>query len=539
MKRMLNRRQSETLKPQDPPVPSFFRLAPTWKGNLLVFGLLIAVTLGWFYWQVRSAQQTFTQHVTEQTRLLASVIRLNADSARFSLSVIEDVMETFLGNAARFVDYLDAVEPFSSSELAAFSREIGLSGIRIISAGSQVTEGPAGWLPRNADCARASTLSYDRKANTYFLSMPRAGGGCVVVGFSAEHIRELQEQIRLPNQVRALTGLPEIEYVRMDPRPQAKFSGSEAPVVRFVETQKGKTAEAILPMGAQFLIVGVSAGGFFDRVDQLWRQFFMFAAMIAAVGAFLSWIWYRYQMGYLSQIRDFEKHLAREQEDAALGRASATITHELRNPLNAISMGLQRLNLEAAEISGEHRQLLASLLASVKRTNDIIADLKRYAGPIKPRRQPVRINSLVSELLTLYRSVCREQNIEVSFNSDTSSQVNGDYDLLAVVVENLIKNAIEAQPSGGELSVQIRERHPRIELLIENSGLHISAEPLPMIFEPYFTTKTRGSGLGLATVKRIVDAHGGSISADSPIPGKLRMRVLLPKVKKINIKGLR
>jgi len=354
-----------------------------------------------------------------------------------------------------------------------------------------------------------------------------AGGNGALIGLKV--IRQLKEKIGIPNLIAVLSALPEIAYVRITPVKQDSAAHRLEPVVRFFRDDKQQLAEAHLFIDGHQLEVGVTATVFFQRLDQLWRQFFLFAALIAVFGGVLSWVWYRYQMEYVRRIQDYERHLAGEKEDAALGRASATITHEIRNPLNAISMGLQRLKMEGTELSGEHQHLVGSLLNAVKRTNDIISDLKRYAGPILPRVRKFDFTALVSDLVTLYKSNCREKGIGLTFASSGAEDIEGDADLIAVVVENLIKNAVEAQPRGGEIEVRIIEEHDIVRLSIENSGLDIAPDQLEQLFEPYFTTKTRGSGLGLAIVKRIVNAHNGRISLISPSPGRLRISVFFPK----------
>lgn len=516
--------------PSDQPALPGFRLASSWKGNLLIFGILIAIALGWFFWQVRYAQKTFTDHVAEQTRLLATVIKQHTDTSRSSIDVIEEIIRTFLHNSARFADYLNSVEPFSESELVAFAEEIGLAGIRIVNSRSDIVEGPKGWFPATpGECPDDASLAYSRDADIYYLALPGPEGGCVIVGFSAAHIRNLKEKIGIPNLIAALSSLPEIAYVRITPVKQGPAAENIGPEVRFFRDDKQQLAEAHLVIDKHQLEVGVTATVFFQRLDLLWRQFFLFAALIAALGGALSWVWYRYQMEYVRQIQHYERHLAGEKEDAALGRASATITHEIRNPLNAISMGLQRLKMEGAELSDEHRDLVVSLLNAVKRTNDIISDLKRYAGPIRPRMQNVNLTKLVSDLLTLYKSNCREKGIALLFESSQPKEMQADHDLMAVVVENLLKNAAEAQPEGGVITVRIAEEKDDLVLSVENSGLAVAPDQLEQMFEPYFTTKIRGSGLGLAIVKRIVSAHGGRISMISPSPHRLRISVFLPK----------
>jgi len=252
--------------------------------------------------------------------------------------------------------------------------------------------------------------------------------------------------------------------------------------------------------------------------------------VLACLGVFFSWLLYRYQSAYLQKITDFERKLAREREDAALGRATATITHEIRNPLNAISMGLQRIELEADELSPEHRELAASMRQAVKRTNTIVGDLLRYSRPMEARRDPVNLTELVDGILLLYKPQCQVKNITVSHHSTLARPVPGDAELLGQLFENIIKNAVEAQPGGGYISVNSIIENNQARLSIDNAMPRGSVDNLSQLLEPYFTTKTRGTGLGLPIARRIAQAHNGALTLATPDQDIFRAVITLPLV---------
>ncbi len=270
----------------------------------------------------------------------------------------------------------------------------------------------------------------------------------------------------------------------------------------------------------------MEARHFFERRALLRHEFFMFTCVLLTLGFFFSWILFRYQNSFLNQILQYERKLAKEQEDAALGRASSAITHEIRNPLNAISMGLQRLQIEADDLCGEHRVLVETLLEAVRRTDGIIRDLKRYAHPVVPRLSPVSLPGILEKILTLYRVPMEEAEITADLHTDGPGTVQADPDLISEVVENLVKNAVEAH--GGDLSIRISSLDAKVQLVMENGGYPGRPDEIHKMTEPYVTTKTRGSGLGLAISTRIARAHDGSLHLFSPEPGRFRVSILLP-----------
>lgn len=115
---------------------------PLWITNTGVFGILIAVVLVYFFWQATRAKQAFLYHVNEHAQLVAGVTQLNVRNAFFSQEVTEEILQSFLSNSARFVDYLDGIEPFTEEELTAFAVETNLAGIRIYRSEVNYVEGP-------------------------------------------------------------------------------------------------------------------------------------------------------------------------------------------------------------------------------------------------------------------------------------------------------------------------------------------------------------------------------------------------------------
>jgi two-component system sensor histidine kinase HydH len=496
-----------------PPDPA--PLGPSWKINLLVIGGLIFIVLAYSLWQIGQLRRNFQNYAREHSRVVSSVIEQNTRTARLAENALQQTIKTFLANTAKFIDYLDSVEPFSGDELQAFAGETGLSAIRIQRNGSDhntVSSG-ASRLP-SLSCDKP-VLDYFPGKNLYVMIWPRPEKGCIMLGFSAAHIEELHQQLRMPALLKALSALPGIKYVKID---ENEADGSPA----------GMIVEQRISVGDTVLRVGFDASQYSMRVRQIWRNVLIFSLVLACLGVFFSWLLYRYQSAYLQKITDFERKLAREREDAALGRATATITHEIRNPLNAISMGLQRIELEADELSPEHRELAASMRNAVKRTNTIIGDLLRYSRPMAARRNPVNLTELIDGILHLYKPQCEKKNITVSHNSNLPRPARGDAELLGQLFENIIKNAVEAQPEEGYISVKSFTENGEARITIENAMPQGSVDNLAQLLEPYFTTKTPGTGLGLPIARRIALAHDGTLELAAPGGNVFQAVITLP-----------
>ncbi|MFZ5760610.1 MAG: sensor histidine kinase [Thermodesulfobacteriota bacterium] len=490
-------------------------LGPSWKINLLAIGGSILLVLAYSLWQVGQLRGNFHKYARMHAKVVSGVIEQNTKTAILAEDALQQTITTFLANTARFIDYLDAVEPFSGPELDAFAGETGLTAILIIGpAGTRVSTGN-GLLVAHACRSGDATLDSVPEKQLYVMNWPRPGGGCILLGFSAVHIEKLHQQLRMPALLEALSALPGIAYVTL-----ADENGGP-PVGQIVEQR--------IRAGGTELRVGFDPGQYTMRVRQIWRNMLLFTLALSVLGIFFSWLLYRYQKTYLRKITDYERRLAREREDAALGRATATITHEIRNPLNAISMGLQRIEIEAEELSREHRALAASMRQAVRRTDAIIGDLLRYTRPVAVRPAAVDPAALLDAVLTLYQPQCREKGIDLRRDIRLPAALVGDGELLGQLFENCIKNAVEAQPDGGYINVTaVADKNNMARVVVENA----SNQPLPgdptRFLEPYCTTKTWGTGLGLAIARRIALAHGGGLAVETPDSATFRTIIMLP-----------
>ncbi len=217
----------------------------------------------------------------------------------------------------------------------------------------------------------------------------------------------------------------------------------------------------------------------------------------------------------LTEVRRLEKELQRSERMAALGKMAAGVAHELRNPLSSIK-GLALL-LRGHFTAGSREAGTADLLVGeVERLNRSIGELLEYARPAQLQRQEVVVNALVEETLALIAADARLSGVVVTFlPAPDLPGIDLDPDRIKQVLLNLLLNALQAMPSGGALRVATVSVDGTLEIRIEDSGVGIPAENLGRVFDPYYTTKNDGTGLGLALSVKIVEEHGGTITIGS------------------------
>jgi len=226
------------------------------------------------------------------------------------------------------------------------------------------------------------------------------------------------------------------------------------------------------------------------------------------------------------------RELLRAERLAAVGRISAQITHEIRNPLNAIGLNAELLAEELAGAPGvpdEHRQLVAAIGREVDRLHAVTEEYLRFARLPQPALGREDLNELLAVLADFLRPELAAARVEVRLElADGLPAVRADEGQLRAVFLNLLRNSREAMPGGGTVWLRTRAVPEGVEAEVADTGSGISAEALPRIFDPFFSTKERGTGLGLAYTQQVIQEHGGTIRCDSQ-PGRgTRFTVRLP-----------
>jgi two-component system sensor histidine kinase PilS (NtrC family) len=258
----------------------------------------------------------------------------------------------------------------------------------------------------------------------------------------------------------------------------------------------------------------------------------------------------------VTEVVAMEAQLRRSERLAAVGEMSAKMAHEIRNPLAAISGAVQVLRggMGPDGVDPQRTRLMEIVVREADRLNGLIQDFLRYARPKAPVSEPVHLDALIADVMKLFESSLPE-GVELCVPPLPPLVVQADPSQLRQVLWNLCLNAVQAMPEGGELRVSLavpdcappqdldsgRRNEDRggprasssssrwAEIAVADSGVGIPLEVQDQIFEPFFTTRKEGSGLGLATVHRIVESHGGMLQVESEQGRGTTFRVWLPR----------
>jgi signal transduction histidine kinase len=220
------------------------------------------------------------------------------------------------------------------------------------------------------------------------------------------------------------------------------------------------------------------------------------------------------------ELLEKQQQLVQAEKLATVGKMAAKVAHEIRNPLGSISLNLELLEDElrspGSESGEEGQRLVGAIQGQVDTLNAVVEEYLRFARLPAPKMEVVQVEDLLRDLLVFLREETEDRGITVKLDvSEEIPPVQADPRQLRQALLNLVRNACEAMPAGGTLTVSARQGKKGIETILADTGPGIPAEDLPRIFEPFFTTKAEGTGLGLAIARQIALAHGGDLACES------------------------
>jgi len=233
-------------------------------------------------------------------------------------------------------------------------------------------------------------------------------------------------------------------------------------------------------------------------------------------------------------ITERKQHEQRLRDQAALttlGEMAAVVAHEVRNPLAGIRGGVQMLaSLFPDPDATEGRELVGEIVARIDSLNSVVSDLLAFARVREITAAPVDVLAFFTDLAASLRLDPVMSRIDLRIESEPGMVVDADVDQLRLVFTNLLLNAAQAMSGEGRIGLSATPSGPhRLSLTVADAGPGIPEALRARVLEPFFTTKHRGTGLGLPTAKRIVEAHGGElVLADAP-GGGTAVRVILPR----------
>jgi signal transduction histidine kinase len=318
---------------------------------------------------------------------------------------------------------------------------------------------------------------------------------------------------------------------------------SHQPLSRLLHPEKGEEVFEVVksfslqdkPMG--LIRIGYSSREIYPLLSQVKKNvalsiFFFLVLGISAI----TLIWVN-QNRHFKKVKEMEDRIQLAERLSSLGHLAAGVAHEIRNPLNAIAMGLQRLKREFLPQEESQKEEYLSFMdlisKEIRRVNEIIEQFLNLSRPFELTLKHSSLQDLLKNLTTLLQEEASSRGIQIQTGTNPDLPlIKMDHERLTQAFLNIMKNGMQAMEQGGVLRVEAQYLKDQVEISFSDSGSGIPPEEMEKIFNYYYTTKEKGVGLGLPIAHRIIEAHGGQLKVESRVGIGTKVTVLLPVTSK-------
>ena len=400
----------------------------------------------------------------------------------------------------------------------------------------------------------------ERQDRPRLIALRRAGGNGTIIGaFDDEGIRYWGLRVAVQRAIEETVSMQGILYVAVTDE-GGEVIGSlgdlpesqpeKDPLLRDLLESKISSAnrksklkgrnllEVFSPIYLETTRIGFARVGLeSDRADAILQRnrelLYISMALVMLIGLVSIWFLYMNQNRHLARIEEMRKQLEQSERLSALGQLAAGVAHEIRNPLNAISLASQRLQREFHPEKGkeqEFQQLAGVIRDEIRRLNEIIEDFLSFSRSRRLEFRDYSVRDVLLKLVSLIEEEAKTKGISIQLQSiDSVSPVPMDVDKLRQAFLNIVKNAMESIPGEGTISISVEPSGSDwVSIKITDTGSGLTPEEIERIFSPEYTTKEKGLGLGLPIAHEIVRGHGGRILVQSKPESGTTFDVRLP-----------
>ena len=555
--------------------------------------LLLALASLYVFFQAQRLKQEFLRQTEDKGTTLAKAMEASVRNAIVGNALLEDLIGQRLLDNARLIDQLllsRQVDQALLKEVSAMNRlqKIDLldqqgqpwelsalpamiarkkEGEELLQRRQQMISymwGKRWRLPGEKPGNRAAELPPEITRSEFWKGSAlgvavgaRSFPGIIAIHANADYILNFEKEIGVQRQIQELGRESEAEFVALldsnlnvvahtDPgrigqqekEPLVLRAKSDRQLLsQIVESGRGKRYfEVVKPVALDesnlgFLKIGFSLGSMEVAWHNSLRAIITLGLAIVSAGILGMAAILHNQHSHMQEVKALEIEVLHRERLSALGNLAATVAHEIRNPLNAISMGLQRLKVEfqPTDDREQYSRVTELMLGEVHRLNSIVEQFLSLARPLEIKPEALRVQDVLNELATLVEGEAQQSKVQIRVVAPpTLPLLKADREYLRQTLLNLILNGLQAMPEGGTLTLKANTSNGNFLISVTDTGTGIAPENRRRIFEPYFTTKAKGSGLGLAIARRIIEAHGGTITVFSETDQGCCFQIALP-----------
>jgi signal transduction histidine kinase len=521
--------------------------------------IALVALAGWTVLEARRQRQHTETVLTEAANLLARALGPGLVAASAAVRELDEIVTWKLLDNSRLLAELELTGPTSPQRLELLTEENGLDTVAFLDAlgTEEFATGPTldpAVLSEIEDVLRGRTeelvlgSSLDADAELILVAVARSGGGAVVVGVEASAARTFARRLGVENLLGSLAGTEGVLYLAYQELPQglaveASWDGGPVPPAsdtsRGLRPLRGRSAfeaEMLLepfPGRQAALRVGLD-GAPLERASAaamrrtLLVGVVLVACALAAAGfALVNRLRAREREQAARRLADAEAARQRSERLAAAGALTAGLAHEVRSPMNAIGLAAQRLERKLQE-KGELQALARRVRREVVRLETILREFLELASPVSRQRKSVDLGALGREVCDLLGAEAEECEVVLEPPAGSAS-VDADSGAIRRAMINLVRNAVQASPAGGRVSVAVTEDDEEATVSITDEGTGVDPDIQDRIFDAFVTGRPSGTGLGLALVRRVAEEHGGIAALTNRPSGGAEALLRLPR----------
>ena len=551
---------------------------------LIVNGLLeINRTRNGFYLLLEKEGTVLIQHFERNIQeTLTSLQWMESGSGKYSLNPsasglffgLEDTIAEYLLEAIHRVDQLDRERPLNPSDFQSFIDQYRITSVEIYdSKGNRLKGWPSSSNPIEKKIIlrelieKKHPVAIDLTGKTFSKDQlfsiavwRRMNREIIALYLNGEQIKTLLRQFAIQRVISDI-GLREgILYISVQDdsfntlahtNPTLIGKKEVDPFLRYSllnhqlfsrHDQSGKGEEifevvksfSLKDKTVEMIRIGYSPRGIYPVLGQIKKNVALSIFFFLILGISAITLIGVNQNRHLRKMKELEDRIQRAERLSSLGHLAAGVAHEIRNPLNAMGMGLQRLKREFIPQDETKREEYISfvelILKEIRRGNEIIEQFLTLSRPFQLNLTESLVQDLLRNLVILFQE--EASSLKISLQTEVPSDllpIKMDPEKLTQAFINIMKNGMQSMEKGGTLRIEARSLKEGLEVIILDSGSGIPPGQMEKIFDYYYTTKEKGVGLGLPIAHRIIEAHGGQLKIESRVGSGTRVTVTLPK----------